>query len=215
GVPWMIPLLDDDLETLREIYLRLDGVLIPGGVDLDPRSYGEERHPRLGAVDPARDRVEIQLVRWALADRKPVLGLCRGAQIINVALGGTLYQDLEAQFPGALKHDYFPTAGFSRDYLAHEVALAPGSRLMAAMERPRVMVNSMHHQGIRALAEGLVPSAVAPDGLIEAVERPGEHFLVGVQWHPEMFEMTDPHTRHLFREFIGAAQEWRARVGSQ
>jgi putative glutamine amidotransferase len=214
GVPWMIPLLADDVETLREIYLRLDGVLIPGGVDLDPRSYGEERHPRLGAVDPARDQVEIQLVRWALADQKPVLGLCRGAQIINVALGGTLYQDLADQFPGALKHDYFPTAGFSRDHPAHEVALATGSRLLAVMERQRVMVNSMHHQGIRTLAEGLVPSAVAPDGLIEAVERPGEHFLVGVQWHPEMFEVTDPHTRHLFREFILAAEAWRGRAGS-
>jgi len=213
GVPWMIPLLEEDSATLREIYQRLDGILLPGGVDLDPRSYGEERHPRLGAVDQARDRVEMQLVRWAVEDLKPVLGLCRGAQIINVALGGTLYQDLEAQFPGALKHDYFPTAGFSRDYPAHEVTIAPGSRLLAVMERPRFMVNSMHHQGIRALAEGLVPSAVAPDGLIEGVEGPGEHFLIGVQWHPEMFEVVDPRTRQLFREFIVAAQDWRARAG--
>jgi putative glutamine amidotransferase len=213
GVPWMIPLFDEDDATLREIYQRIDGVLIPGGVDLDPRSYGAERHPRLGSIDPARDRVEIQLVRWAMEDRKPVLGLCRGAQIINVALGGTLYQDLAEQYPGALKHDYFPTAGYSRDYPAHEVALAPGSRLLAVMQRPRVMVNSMHHQGIHALAEGLIPSATAPDGLIEAVERPGEHFLIGVQWHPEMFEMTDPHTRQLFRAFILAAQDWRARAG--
>ncbi len=151
GVPWMVPLLDDDEATLREIYERLDGVLIPGGVDLDPATFGESKHPKLGAVDPARDRVELQLVRWALADRKPVLGLCRGIQVMNVALGGTLYQDLAEQVPAGIKHDYFPTAGFERDHLAHEVSLAQGSRLRAMMERPSFLVNSMHHQGIKSL----------------------------------------------------------------
>jgi putative glutamine amidotransferase len=180
---------------------------------MDPASYGADRHPKLGAIDPARDRVELQLVRWALEDRKPVLGLCRGAQIINVALGGTLYQDLAAELPGSLKHDYFPNAGFSRDYKAHEVALAPGSRLHQVMERSPILVNSMHHQGIRDLARELLPTAVAPDGLIEAVERPGDQFLIGVQWHPEMFEMSDSHTRQLFHEFIRASAEWRARAG--
>lgn len=209
GVPWMIPLLDGDEATLREIYDRLDGILIPGGVDMDPATFGETRHPKLGAVDPARDRVELTLVRWAVEDRKPVLGLCRGIQVINVALGGTLYQDIEAQVPEAIKHDYFPTAGFERDHLAHEVTVAAGSRLMAMMERPSFLVNSMHHQGIKTLAAELRPAATAPDGLVEAVERGGEHFCVGVQWHPEVFEMTDPHTRHFFRGFIRAAQDWR------
>lgn len=208
GVPWMIPLLDDDEDTLREIYDRLDGILIPGGVDMDPATFGEERHPKLGALDPARDRVELQLTRWAIEDRKPILGLCRGIQVMNVALGGTLYQDIAAQVPDSIKHDYFPTAGFDRDHLAHEVALAKGSRLLAVMEKPSILVNSMHHQGIKQLASELVPAAVAPDGLVEAVERDGDHFMVGVQWHPEMFEMTDPHTRHLFRAFIAAARKY-------
>lgn len=209
GVPWMIPLLDDDEATLREIYDRLDGVLIPGGVDLDPATFGEARHPKLGAVDPARDRVELLLVRWAVEDRKPVLGLCRGIQVMNVALGGTLYQDLGDQVPAGIKHDYFPTAGFERDHLAHEVSLARGSRFMAMMERPKFLVNSMHHQGIKTLAAELIPAAIAPDGLVEAVERDADHFYVGVQWHPEVFEMTDPHTRHLFHEFISAGRQWR------
>ncbi len=210
GIPWMIPLLDDDPETLRCIYDRLDGILLPGGVDMDPGTFGELLLPQCGRIDPARDRVELQLTRWAIEDQKPILGLCRGLQVINVALGGTLYQDIQSQKPEAIKHDYFPTAGFERDHLAHEVALATGSRLRAALERPAVPVNSMHHQGIKELAPALMPSAVAPDGLIEGVESGDSHFLVGVQWHPEVFEMADPHTRHLFHEFIAAATSFAA-----
>jgi len=207
GVPWMIPLLADDLNTLREIYDRLDGIMLPGGVDLDPATFGEPRHPGLGMVDLARDQVELQLTRWAIEDRKPLLGLCRGIQVINVALGGTLYQDIATQVPNAIKHDYFPTAGFERDHLAHEVELAAGSRLHAVLDRPRFLVNSMHHQGIKTLASELRPAAVAPDGLVEGVELAADHFLVGVQWHPEVFEATDPHTRQLFQAFIRAARE--------
>jgi putative glutamine amidotransferase len=210
GIPWMIPLLDDDPDTLRCIYDRLDGILLPGGVDMHPSTFGEPLLPQCGRVDPARDRVELQLTRWAMEDRKPVLGLCRGLQVLNVALGGTLYQDIHSQKPGAIKHDYFPTAGFERDHLAHEVTLAKGSRLRAALERPAIPVNSMHHQGIKELAPRLMASAVAPDGLIEGVESGDSHFLVGVQWHPEVFEMADPHTRHLFHEFIAAATSFAA-----
>jgi len=205
GVPWMIPLLDDDPDTLREIYDRLDGILLPGGVDMDPRTYGEAPKPECGRVDPARDRVELQLTRWAIEDRKPILGLCRGIQVINVAMGGSLYQDVRSELPGAIKHDYFPTQGFERDHPAHEVALASGSRLRGALEQPNLIVNSMHHQGVKQVGTGLMVSATAPDGLIEALEGASDHFLIGVQWHPEVFEMADPHTRHLFRAFIAAA----------
>ena len=210
AVPWMIPLLDDDIHTLREIYERLDGILLPGGVDISPREYGEEVRPECGNLDPARDRVELQLVRWAIEDRKPVLGLCRGLQIINVASGGSLWQDLASQNAAFAKHDYFPTAGFERDHLAHDVQLVEGTRLAQLMEASSVPVNSMHHQGVKALGRELVVSAIAPDGLIEAVEGSDDGFLVGVQWHPEVFEMADPHTRHLFGSFIRAASEWRA-----
>jgi putative glutamine amidotransferase len=211
ATPILIPLLDDEPEALRVVYELCDGILIPGGVDVDPTSFGEAPHPKLGRTDPARDRVEMQLTRWAVEDRKPLLGLCRGLQVINVALGGTLYQDIEAQHPDAIKHDYFPIYGYERDHLAHEVALSEGSRLRHLMELERIPVNSMHHQGIKTLASALVPSAVAPDGLVEAAESASDHFLVGVQWHPEVFEMTDPHTRHVFREFVAAAEKYGAK----
>jgi putative glutamine amidotransferase len=205
AAPVLIPLLDD-LEVLRAIYEGMDGLLIPGGVDLDPTVFGETPHERLGRTDPARDRVELQLVRWAIDDQKPVLGLCRGLQVINVALGGTLYQDLEAQYPNALKHDYFPNYGFERDYLAHTVTLTPGSRLHHALDAGSISVNSMHHQGIKVLGRSLAPAATAPDGLIEAVEACDDSFLVGVQWHPEVFESTEPNTEHLFSDFITASR---------
>ncbi len=207
AVPWMIPLLDGDRATLREIYDRLDGVFLPGGVDMDPCTFGEAMLPACGQIDPARDRVEIQLARWAIEERKPVLGVCRGIQVINVALGGTLYQDIASQRAGAIKHDYFPTAGssYGRDYVAHDVALAEGSRLRTAFERTAVGVNSMHHQGIRDLAPRLVAAATAPDGLIEGVESADDQFLVGVQWHPEVFEATDRATRRLFENFVAAS----------
>jgi putative glutamine amidotransferase len=205
GAPILIPLLDDEPEALRAAYDACDGVLIPGGVDVDPRHFNEDPHPKLGRVDGARDRVEMHVTRWAVEDQKPLLGLCRGLQVINVTLGGTLYQDLEAQYPDGIKHDYFPTYGYDRDHLAHEVALSKGSRLRHLMELERIPVNSMHHQGIKTLAPSLAVSATAPDGLIEAVESTNDHFMLGVQWHPEVFEMTDPHTRHVFREFISAS----------
>lgn len=204
GIPWMVPLLEDPA-ALRAIYDRLDGILLPGGVDLDPATFGERPTARCGRLDPARDQIELQLTRWALEDAKPLLGLCRGIQVINVASGGSLYQDLESEFPDSIKHNYFPTAGYARDYLAHAVALEPGSRLQVAMDRPVITVNSMHHQGIKQLASALVPTAWAPDGLIEGVESEDDHFMVGVQWHPEMFEASDPGTHRLFQKFIEAA----------
>ncbi len=208
AVPWMIPLLDDDLHTLREIYERLDGILLPGGVDVSPLEYGETVQPECGNLDPARDRVELQLTRWAMEDGKPLLGLCRGLQIINVASGGTLWQDLATHDGTFHKHDYFPTAGFERDHLAHDVDVVAGTKLGQCLESTRVSVNSMHHQGIKRLGDGLVASATAPDGLIEGVEGSDDAFLVGVQWHPEVFEMTDPHFRHLFGGFIQASTAW-------
>src|SRR5206468_4323294 len=109
AIPWPVPLLPDDPATLREIFDRLDGVFLTGGVDVDPARYGEERQPYCGQTDPPRDAVELTLLRWALDDHKPILAVCRGIQALNVACGGTLYQDVANQVPGALKHDHFPT----------------------------------------------------------------------------------------------------------
>jgi putative glutamine amidotransferase len=206
GLPVMIPLFVEDHDLLRALYDRLDGVLLAGGVDVHPFAYGEPPHPRLGKTDQARDIVELALARWAIADRKPILGLCRGNQVLNVALGGTLWQDIEEQVPTAIKHDCFPTEGYSRDYLAHEVRIAPGSRLHQAFATSSVPVNSMHHQAVKTLAGSLHASAHAPDGMVEAIESGTDHFLVGVQWHPEIFEDRDDRTRRLFREFVAAAR---------
>ncbi|MBY0232191.1 MAG: gamma-glutamyl-gamma-aminobutyrate hydrolase family protein [Gemmataceae bacterium] len=209
AVPLLVPLLPGDEATLRAIYDRLDGVFLTGGVDVCPTNYGEDRHKDCDAADPARDWTEILLIRWALAERKPVLGVCRGIQAVNVACGGTLYQHLPEMLP-TMKHDYFPlpTNGFTRDYLAHEVEVRPGSRLGRLMGEPRPPVNSMHHQGIKKLGRGLVASAAAPDGLVEGLEG-SEGFLVGVQWHPEeLADKADPQ-RRLFTGFLQASGGWR------
>jgi putative glutamine amidotransferase len=208
AVPWMIPLLDDDLPTLRQIYERLDGIFLAGGVDMDPASYGAEPHERCGRTDPPRDTVELQLARWALEDGKPVLGVCRGMQVMNVAAGGTLIQDCEACFPGAVKHDYFPGQGWARDYLAHPVRMAAGSRLAASFGGDEARVNSMHHQAVDVLAPSLEATAWSPDGMVEALEGRGGSFFVGVQWHPEMLIDTHAGTRRLFESFIYAANEF-------
>jgi putative glutamine amidotransferase len=201
----MIPLIADDVATLREIYEHLDGLLIPGGVDMDPQTYGEPVTPLCGTIDPARDATELQLVRWAAADGLPVLGLCRGAQVINVALGGSLYQDIASEVPGAEPHDLYPTKGFERTHLAHAVDVLAGSRLRDALGESKAPVNSMHHQSVKRLGEGLVISATAPDGVVEAVEGTrNDAFLVGVQWHPEVFEPGQPGARNLMRDFVAA-----------
>ena len=209
AIPWMVPLLDDDPETLRAIYDRLDGIFLPGGVDMDPRSYGCDRHDLCGRTDLPRDAAELAFTRWAIDDAKPVFGVCRGMQVINVAAGGTLVQDCAGLFAGSIKHDYFPGAGWARDYLAHPVRIAEGSRLHEAFGATEVPVNSMHHQGICDLGQGLAATAWASDGLVEAVEAAREdHFMVGVQWHPEMLVDTDEGTRRLFDAFIEAANQY-------
>jgi putative glutamine amidotransferase len=206
AVPWLIPLLPDDLHTLRSIYERLDGLFLTGGVDVDPAQYGETRQPYCGRVDSARDQVELLLIRWALEDQKPILGVCRGIQVLNVACGGTLYQDVAAQVPEAIKHDYFPHQGaFRRDQLVHEVDLDRQSRLALSCGVERCRVNSMHHQGIKTLGQGLVASALAPDGLIEGIEGKNGHYLLGVQWHPEELVEAQPAMQRLFRSFVNAA----------
>jgi putative glutamine amidotransferase len=207
ATPWLIPLLPEDEATLRAIYDHLDGLFLTGGADIEPARYGEERHERCDRGDGARDWTELTLIRWALADRLPILGVCRGIQALNVACGGSLYQDVHDQCPRAIKHDYFPSpaTGFTRDFLAHSVRIQPGSRLRELLGTEQTAVNSMHHQGIKRLAPGLAATAFAPDGLIEGVERPDLPFVVGVQWHPEELVETQAPMRRLFVGFVAAA----------
>src|SRR5258705_4601005 len=127
AIPWVIPLLEGNDAALRSIYERLDGLFLPGGVDIDPAAYGEPRTSLCGRVDPARDWAELLLVRWALADKKPVLAVCRGAQLVNVAVGGALYQDVGEQHPDAIKHDHFPIGGPGPAQTADEIPPLPGT----------------------------------------------------------------------------------------
>jgi putative glutamine amidotransferase len=206
AVPWIIPLIPQDPATLQEIFDRLDGVFITGGVDVDPCCYGEVKTCLCGATDPDRDAVEIALLQHALGRDLPVLAVCRGIQILNVACGGTLYQDVTAQVPAALKHDYFPTPEQpSRKYLAHDVTTKPGSRLSNILGDTCVPVNSMHHQAIKDLAPRLAATAHAPDGIIEGVEGMDEQYLVAVQWHPEELTETQPGMARLFTTFVEAS----------
>lgn len=209
AIPWVVPLLDDP-ETLREIYERVDGVFFPGGVDIDPDSYNEARSDACGRVDPDRDRTELTLAKWAMKDQKPILAVCRGAQLLSVAAGGTLYQDIGSEYPDAIKHDYFPKKGErTRQDLVHPVNVVDNTRLSRVLGSGPILVNSMHHQGIKKLAPSLVANAFAPDGLIEGVETTDDNFVVGVQWHPEDLADLDPNMRRLFDAFIEAATEWR------
>ena len=206
AVPWIIPLLRDDEATLRAIYERIDGVFLPGGVDLHPSSYAEEPTALCGRTDSDRDWTELTLTRWAMADHKPLLAVCRGVQVINVAAGGTVHQDLAAQLPGSIKHDYFPSqANYTRDLLVHEVRIPADTRLGRLLGTGTLRVNSMHHQGINRVAPGLRPNAFAPDGVIEGLESPNGHFLLGVQWHPEALVEKDPAMRKLFAAFVEEA----------
>lgn len=206
AIPWVIPLLPHDPDTMREIFDRLDGVFLTGGVDVDPARYGEAKHPLCGTTDPDRDAVEMMLLEHALANDRPVLAVCRGLQILNVARGGTLYQDVTAQVPAALKHDHFPTpAQPSRAYLAHDITVTPNTRLGELLGDSVVPVNSMHHQAIKDLGRGLRASAFAPDGIIEGIEGTNGQFIVAVQWHPEELAESQPGMRRLFTSFVEAA----------
>jgi putative glutamine amidotransferase len=208
AAPIMVPLFAHDEATLRTIYERLDGVFLAGGVDVDPSTYREDKLDVCGTTDPDRDRVEIMFAKWAIDEGKPVLGVCRGMQVINVACGGSLVQDVENESPRFLKHDYYPTQGFARDYLAHEAMVTPDSYLHTVYGGATIMVNSMHHQAIRKLGAHLAATVHAPDNLIEGIEGTLDNFLVGVQWHPEMLIERDAGTRKLFTEFRDAAEAY-------
>lgn len=207
ALPVMIPLHMSEA-TLRGIFERLDGLFLPGGEDIDPANYGADRHEMLGATDKERDRTELLLTRWAIESGMPVLGVCRGAQMINVACGGTLYQDILSERPDLAKHDYFPPH-FERYRISHRIDIAPDSLLAHAMGSVHE-VNSMHHQGIDRLGFGLRVVAWAEDGLPEAIEAPSLPYVVGVQWHPEELARTDQMNANLFYDFVrAAAGPWR------
>jgi putative glutamine amidotransferase len=205
GLPVILPIGDDDPEAIGEYLAAVDGILFTGGEDIAPAYYGEPRDERCQEPDPERDLFEIHLARAALARRVATLGICRGLQVINVAAGGTLYQDISCR-PGT--RGYHSASGVNRQRLIHDVRLVPESQLQTIMGVTEAQVTSTHHQFVKDLAPGFLVSAESvEDGIVEGIECPDIPFLVAVQWHPE--RLYAGHAEHLalFKGLVEAAGE--------
>ncbi len=206
GVPVPIPPPLDD-RARDGLLAALDGYLLTGGGDLDPAIFNEPPHPTLYEVAPARDRLELALVRHAMEAKKPLLAVCRGIQVLNVALGGSLFQDVETD-PGTQIQHQQEKDGKPRNEPTHPVKVVARSRLAQVLGTTELRVNSMHHQAVKALGRGLVPVAFAPDMIIEGVElEESDRFVLGVQWHPEELTDRDPSARRLFSALIDACRQ--------
>jgi len=201
GMPVLIPSLiaKDGWDAL---YSRVDGILFSGGGDIGLEFSPGDPHPRINEVELERDSVEFKLIQASASDGKPFLGICRGIQVLNVALGGTLYTHIPDQLLGALDHAY---PGNKRTVLVHGVELEEGTRIADVMGEPILKVNSLHHQGLKDVAPSLRVTGHAPDGLVESVELPDHPFGIAVQWHPEWLTDQEP-TRNLFRKFVEVAE---------
>ena len=193
-------------DSPRAVLTQVQGVLLTGGGDVDPVFYGENRHETVEDAEPGRDEFEIDLARRAMADDVPLLAICRGAQVLNVAAGGSLVQDIPSSTSASLPH----SVQEPKDSPCHDIDIVAGSRLALALAGGTAAacscrVNSRHHQSVARLGSGLVASALAPDGLVEAIEAPDAAFCLGVQWHPENFWRTGEF-RPLFEAFVDAAR---------
>lgn len=183
-------------KEIPDLLRRASGWLFTGGDDIAPELYGEEPHEKLKQVNPPRDRMDMLAARAVLAEGLPALGVCLGIQLLNVAAGGTLHQDIPSQVGGALEH-----SGGTR----HRVRVEPGTRLAGLLGAGEVDVNSFHHQALKRIGRGFRVAARSPDGIVEAVEREGEPFVVGVQWHPEREGCAERASTGIFEEFVKSA----------
>jgi len=203
GIPLLIP-NEFPLDDVSALCAELAGVLLSGGGDLHPSHYHQARRVETSNICAERDELEIKLASLAVDMNLPILGICRGHQLINVALGGTLYQHLPADHPSSIAHN--TPDSISKDHIAHQVEIVKNTALHNILGVAHLDVNSRHHQAVNEPAPGLLVTACASDGLIEAFELPGHHFCVGVQWHPENFRAILEH-RNIFESFISAAIE--------
>ncbi len=192
-----------DAETAARYLDVIDGLLLSGGADLSPALYGQAAHPTVTDVEPDRDFTEFAIVQAAITADMPILAICRGIQTLNVALGGTLYQDLPSEHPSAIHHQQ-TEAGIPRGQATHAIAIEAGTRLREIIGADRMETNSMHHQAIREAAVGLVISAYAPDGVVEAAEIPTARYILAVQFHPEETAPSDPLSQRIFSSFVAA-----------
>ena len=202
GVPLILPVTTHP-ETIARCLDALDGLLLSGGVDVAPSCYGENPHPELGETDADRDAAEIALIRAALERDKPILAICRGLQILNVALGGSLWQDLPTETPSEIFHAQ-TERHIARPETVHSIRIEAGSRLSQIIGAETMQVNSLHHQALKDVADGLKVTARAADGVIEAAEMPDKRFVVAIQCHPEELAAWQPESQRLFAAFVAA-----------
>ena len=200
GAPVIIPAALDR-KSLERILSAVQGLVLSGGPDVHPRRFGEEPLAGLGEVDETLDGMELMAAGLAVEKNLPLLGICRGIQVLNVALGGTLYQDIASQVPESICH----TPKTDKAVHTHLVRIETGSRLHKLLGKREIWVNGKHHQSVKDVASNLIVAARARDGLIEAVELPGRRFVIGVQWHPEGTWREDPNSKKLFQAFVRAS----------
>ena len=200
GIPILLPCLKSEADILQHLSI-IDGLIVSGGPDADPIYFGEEPHPALGNIHPTMDAYEIPLIQEALKRNMPLLGICRGEQMLNIAAGGTLIQDIPASVKSPLKH----RQDAPRHYMTHSAIVVEGTKLAQILGAGTLRVNSFHHQSVRDVPSGFVISASAPDGIIEAIESVEHAFALGLQWHPEGMWNVEENYDALFNAFVGAS----------
>jgi putative glutamine amidotransferase len=201
GIPVILP-VGLEARYPNKMIGMLDGLLLPGGGDIDPNTYGDYPNEKLGRVDPRKDRTEIDLFTLAFNQNMPILGICRGVQLLNIALDGTLYQDIAGQIRMSMNH--YPE--YPASEMCHKVDIEKGTRLYKILGESIIWVNSSHHQAIKLHGKGLVVNAKSPDGVTEGLEQPSKKWVIGVQWHPELYWRNDRLMTKLFKEFVEACK---------
>ena len=202
GTPLLLPHVEDS-ECIDHYLGLLDGLLFSGGGDIDPLLFGQEPHPKMGNVDRLRDEMELQLTRKALDQDLPIFGICRGIQVLSVAAGGTVYQDIESDIPQPTLCHMQKGAGW---YASHTIDIFPDTRLHQIIGSPTTRVNSFHHQAVKDVGKGFIATAHARDGVIEAIESPTHQFALGVACHPELMWERHPDALNLFTVFVKACR---------
>ncbi|HHQ5666825.1 TPA: gamma-glutamyl-gamma-aminobutyrate hydrolase family protein [Clostridioides difficile] len=202
AIPYIVPIVYDD-EIIKEQVSNIDALILSGGQDVNPLIWKEEPHNKLGAISPKRDSFDMKLLKHALDMKKPVLGICRGEQIINVTEGGSLYQDLSLIEGAYIKHNQQHLSNVP----AHTVQIKEGTKLYEILGEKEVLVNSFHHLVVNKVAPGYIVSATSKDGLIEAIEKEGSEFVIGIQWHPEMMTRDYDNMKKIFMAIVKEASK--------